>query len=218
MGDHNGWQVALHYGDAEAEIKSCRKSLAVFDLSHFSRVRIAGAESKTLVASLAGEEVASLPVGRQGAAVWTSLQDQAPTKITLQHQEKDYLVVTETPDHEQFLQTLQKQGQSLKVKIKDETFTTAMIALRGPLVLEMLKQKLPVEIDHLEPDDVMTASLFFMRFVIARQDRASHPGVTIILPAKIAPMAWDLFQKYGQEYQIQLAGLQAWQSVPATDQ
>lgn len=209
MVERNGWVLPEHFGDVQAELDACQNSIAVFDLSHFSRIRLSGDPASDCLAAVFGEKL-NIPL--QGCQKTLSLGDDN-ISVTLQHQDKGLLLITETPDHTSFLKQFEVAGPLCNVKVVDETFATAMIALKGPRAIPLLKEKLPIEIDHIAPGDVVSANMFFMRFVVALEGEGNCPGVTIILPAKIAPMAWEMLEKYGQSYDATLAGFQAWQHI-----
>jgi aminomethyltransferase len=200
MGERHGWMLPEHFGDLQAEINACENSIAVFDISHFSRIRFSGDQATEFM-----EGLIEIPLpGHQGLVKYHDLN------ATVQHQDKGLLLIAESLDHFSFLQQLENSAQLRNVKITDETFSTAMIALKGPKALALLKEKLPIEIDHIAPGDVVSANMFFMRFVIAL---GSNENITIILPAKVAPMAWEMLEKYGQDYDATLAGFETWEQT-----
>ena len=60
MADADGWQLPLHYGDAEREARWLRETVGVSDVSPLGKVRVVGADAHKAVAALA------LSAGEQG--------------------------------------------------------------------------------------------------------------------------------------------------------
>jgi len=212
MAEQNSWLVPLHYGDPQAELRACRNSLAVFDLSHHSRVRVSGAGAKEFLTSILTLDRGLPSSGRQMRLKLPEKLANPHSTVTLQHQAKDYLLILEDVDHISWTSRLNDCSSSGWVDIQDETEATAMISVQGPIALSLVKEKLSIDIDDIQANDVITENMFFMKFILSLDDR-NPPGINLILPAKIAPLAWDALQKYGRDYDAQLAGVQAWQSL-----
>jgi glycine cleavage system aminomethyltransferase T len=209
MAERDGWLMPRHYGDPAAEGQAARERLAVFDVSHRSRFRLAGAGAAAVLEQLTGEGAARLYEGRQRLLTLHLHPDDTGIPCTIQHQEGSFLLIGPPFSHAQIHDRLTQGNHNGPVKVTDETGSTAMVLLRGPAAVPLLKEKLPFEgIADLQPGDVLCTSYFFMRFVIAL-DEGTAPDATIIMPAKVAGLAWDMLQKYGKSYGAALAGLEA---------
>jgi aminomethyltransferase len=212
MAEQDGWLVPLHYGDPQAEQEACRSSLAVFDLSHHNRLRISGVGSEQFLKSTLLIE-GDLPAN--GRQMQLKLNGELPlcqVPATLQHQPKSYVLILPGGGSDAWASFLQTHPDAGDVDIQDETASTAMISVQGPSAMTLLKEKLPVDVDDIQANDVVAETMFFMKFILSLDDH-TPPGVHLIMPARIAPLAWDALQKYGRDYDARLAGVQVWQSL-----
>jgi len=76
-------------------------------------------------------------------------------------------------------------------KLKDETESTAMIALQGPKVMDVLS-KVSSEIPELKRYRFATKNLLIAKLLISRTGYTGEDGVEIILPARFANKAVDM--------------------------
>lgn len=204
-----GWLMPEHYGDPAGERRAAGETLAVFDRSFCSRVRLEGKEAGRLLERLAGEDL-GLAEGGQKLVSFNGAPD---ARALVQRQDDSWVVIGAPGGREKLLAQLEAHRAGLKAKISDETFSTAMVALRGPKALPLLKDKLPFDLSELPAGGLIIESFFFMRFVIAELIDGCGPGALITLPAKTAGMAWDMLVKYGRPYGAVMAGTAAWQAL-----
>ncbi len=210
MAERDGWLMPLHYGDPLDEYRRCRENLAVFDSSYSYRIRVGGPDAQKLLGPLVSCDVTRIFPNRQRYALFCNEQGGIIEDCLIQNQGSGYLLIGNPANHQRILNYLQSRQPSLNAKITDETFTTAMVTLRGPYALPLLKEKLPFDLETLQPGDVLAENYFFMRFVISLDESLSP---SIILPAKMASMAWDMLEKYGKIYNAGVAGLETRNSL-----
>ncbi len=206
MVEQAGWLVPEHYGDVAAEVQAVREGMGVFDQCHYFRLRVGGSGANESLAALFGQTIALPGPDRQKTFAVNG------GFCTIQRQNSQYLLIG-PPELSTFLQqTLEKKVESNEISLKDETFSTAMVTLAGPNAIKLLKDKLPLDLSLFEPGDVVTQSIFFMKVAVACNDTAP-PSATLILPAKMAKLAWDMLLKYGEKYGAKLAGTAAFSTV-----
>ncbi len=123
---------------AGEEHRAARESVAVFDLSTFSKVEIAGPEALALLQHLCtanvdvavGRVVYTLMLNARGGIVL----DGTITRLT----EDRFLVVTPTAAHTRTLALLQRAASGRAVSVVDRTAGLATIAVMGPSSRELL--------------------------------------------------------------------------------
>jgi len=209
----DGWLVADHYGDAEAEYRQAKTKLAVFDTSHYFRFRIAGAEAAELLHAMNGNQDHRLAQGNMRAVPLLDKGGMKIEPVLVQHQDHGFVLIGPPVLGEPTRQSLEHHQKSHSVKITDETDSTAMVWLAGPSAWPMIREKMPFDLGDLQLGEVFSETYFFMRFVIGRGRAGGVDCVSLTLPAKAAAMAWGLLEKYGQSYGARLAGQCAWQRL-----
>jgi aminomethyltransferase len=210
MVERAGWDVAAHYGDPDAEYQRCREHLGVFDVSWQYRLRVTGKGTGQILGGLLGDDAARLLAEHHCYMPTPDKQGGAGDGLVVQRQDKGYVLIGHPQHYHRMLDRLTHAADSAggNVEVSDETHKTAMVALIGPAAWRLLVEKLPFEIDQLEPGQLAVQHYLFFRFVISREGRMSQPAATIIMPAKMAGMAWEMLEKYGRAYQATLAGVE----------
>ena len=98
----------------------------------------------------------------------------------------------------------------LVVKIHDQTESTAMIAVQGPKVMDMVRH-FSQEVPALKRYSFCQKNLLILKMVISRTGYTGEDGVEVILGASMAAMAMKLLMKEGGDAAgvLQPAGLGA---------
>ena len=78
--------------------------------------------------------------------------------------------------------------------MKDETESTAMIAMQGPKVIDLISS-FSSQIPQLKRYRFVEKNLIFAKFLISRTGYTGVDGVEVILPAKMAGQAVDMLMK-----------------------
>lgn len=206
MVERDGWLVPEHYGNTAQEVQAVHEGIGVFDQSHYFRLRLTGDNAKEALASLLNSSTPLPGLERQKTFAFNN------ACCTIQRQNSNFLLIGPPKMNESLQENLKTYTKSNDFKIKDETFSTAMVTLAGPKAVPLLREKLPIDLSFFEPGDVVTQNIFFMKVTVACND-TTPPSATLILPAKIAKLAWDMLLKYGDKYGAKLAGTAAFGTV-----
>lgn len=94
-------------------------------------------------------------------------------------------------NREKILEHINDNRCAYVFKLKDETESTAMIALQGPKVMDVLS-KVSSEIPELKRYRFATKNLLIAKLLISRTGYTGEDGVEIILPARFANKAVDM--------------------------
>lgn len=209
MVEYDGYQVPAHYGDPVAEALAPMQGLAVVDMTHRYRIRVAGEQAVALLDRLVTAKVTRLWENRQCHTLLCNEDGSVWEELWLRRLENGIICAGNGVNRERVLNLLKESAAGMAVKITDESFKTAMVSLLGAEALGILHDKLPIELNAREPDDVHSLTMLFMRLTLSVNSADCIPGVSLILPSQMAGMAWEMLEKYGQRYQIQPAGLAA---------
>jgi aminomethyltransferase len=124
--------------------------------------------------------------------------------IVYRFEEDDYLLVVNASNRKKLLPHFEavrtgavgpvKGGEELAVKIEDQTTKTAMVAVQGPKVIEMVS-KFSSEIPTLKKYRFALKNLMIMKLIVSRTGYTGEDGVEVILPANMVGMAMSLLLK-----------------------
>jgi aminomethyltransferase len=112
--------------------------------------------------------------------------------------EDKWQMVVNAANREKVLAHFGEQVGDLAVKIEDQTFNTAMVAVQGPQVMEFIG-RFSSEVPALKRYAFCTKNLLVLKMTISRTGYTGENGVEVILPASMAPMALKLLVRDGDQ-------------------
>lgn len=209
--DFAGWEMPIRYGSIIEEHKQVRESGGLFDVSHMGRIDFTGKHARRFMERLLTRRVSdmkdytcrySLVCNEQGGVRDDVLVYRFPDK---------WMLVVNASNREKLLEHFDDVKGDLAVKIKDITESTAMVAIQGPKVMELIGQ-FSSEVPSLKRYSFCVKSLVLLKLIISRTGYTGEDGVEVILPAKAAGTAINMLLK-DKANAIKPAGLGARDSL-----
>jgi len=188
MVDFHGWEMPIQYAGIIDEHTAVRTRVGLFDLSHMGRVRIQGADRRKFLQKILTIDVDKVPEGKCRYTFYLTEKGTVIDDLILYAGGPDDLLVVNASNREKDLEWM-KQHVSGDVKIVDETFTTALIALQGPRSVETVKRVLEVDPSDMGYYTFKTLGEYF----ISRTGYTGEDGFEIFVPAAKATAIWDRF-------------------------
>lgn len=214
MVDFAGWEMPLHYGSIIDEHQQVRASGGLFDVSHMGRLRFKGKDACKLLDRLCTRQILGMSEGQIRYSLVCN-EDGGCLDDVLIYSESDanYLMVCNGANREKIWAHIQANCDDFVCKIKDETESTAMIALQGPKVMDLLSS-FSSEVSGLKRYRFTTKNLFIATILISRTGYTGEDGVEIILPKGFAQKAIDMmFTHVEDKNVVKPAGLGARDSL-----
>ncbi len=214
MVDFAGWEMPLHYGSIIEEHNQVRNSGGLFDVSHMGRLRFKGKDACKMLDFICTRQIQGMG---EGQIRYSLICNEAGYCLddVLVYCEGDahYSMVCNGANREKIWNHIQENKSDFICKIKDETEDTAMIALQGPKVMELLAN-FSSEIQTLKRYRFTIKNLLIAKIMISRTGYTGEDGVEIILPKSFAPKAIKMMLKnIEDESIIRPAGLGARDSL-----
>jgi aminomethyltransferase len=210
MCDEAGWSVPLSFAGALDEAAEARRRAAIFDLSHFGRIRIRGDEAVELL-----ERACTADVARQedNTAVWTPLCNAAGgviDRVRLIRLSGFWVMVTSPMCRAKVIEHLQLLAGGYAASVDDQTAGTSMLAVTGPEAPGRLQAVLPFPVVGTRPGEASMGSFLVARYISDRVDFAGVWGLTVQLPNMLAGQAWKYITARAGANAIGPAGMAAW--------
>ncbi len=192
--DYAGWDMPIRYGSIIEEHKQVRHSGGLFDVSHMGRIEFTGKDTQRFLERLLTRRVGdmhdftcrySLICNEEGGVKDDVLVYRFPDK---------WMLVVNASNREKILGHLDDNKGKLKVKINDKTESTAMIALQGPKVMDIIG-RFSEEVPELKRYSFCVKTVMLTKILISRTGYTGEDGVEVILPAKMAGMALKMLLK-----------------------
>lgn len=195
MVDFAGWDMPLHYGSIINEHKHVRKSGGLFDVSHMGRLRFTGRDPCTFLDQLCTRQILGMQDGQVRYSIVCNEDGGCRDDVLIYKiSNSEYLMVCNGSNREKLLSHIENNRGDYVFRMKDETLATAMIAVQGPKVIDMLSN-FSSEISTLKRYRFTTINLLIAKIVISRTGYTGEDGVEIILPSSFAQRAIDQMMK-----------------------
>ncbi len=192
-----GWEMPIRYGSIVEEHRQVRESGGLFDVSHMGRVKFSGRHARRLLEVLCSRKIHDM---QDGQCRYTLVcNEQGGVKddvIVMRHDDDEYTVVVNASNREKLLAHFEqvRAANDFAAKIDDQTMKTAMVALQGPKVMEMIG-KFSQEIPTLKRYRFTVKNLLILKVVVSRTGYTGEDGVEVILPTAAVDMALKLLLK-----------------------
>ncbi len=212
MVDFAGWDMPLLYHSIIAEHQHTRKSASVFDVSHMGRIKFTGPDGMRFLNHLLSRNIAAATVGQSLYSLVCNENGGVLDDVIVSRLEKYHLMVCNASNRLKLLAWFDRHRPGFDVQISDETLQTAMVALQGPKVIELLDSVLPEPVTGLQRYHCTVQRYMFVPFTIFRSGYTGEDGVEVICGNSTALMAIKFLMKsdgQGGNSLVQPAGLGA---------
>ena len=208
--DFAGWEMPIHYGSIIDEHRQCRDSGAVFDVSHMGRVKITGRHARKFLETLLTRKVSDMVEGQARYALVCNERGGVMDDVLVYRFTDHWMLVVNASNRAKILAHMDAVTAQFDytVKIKDETESTAMIAIQGPKVMDKIAG-FSSEVPTLKNYRFCEKNLMILKMIISRTGYTGEDGIEVILGAKMAAMAIKLLLKDKGEGIVRPAGLGA---------
>jgi aminomethyltransferase len=201
MVDFAGWDMPIAYkgpyGGILKEHEQTRTSGGLFDVSHMGRVKITGRHARRLLERLCSRRISDMQPGQCRYSLACNEQGGVHDDIIVYRiDDDDFLVVVNASNREKMLKHFEKVrvGNDFTCKIDDQTQSTAMVALQGPKIMDLVG-KVSKEIPTLKRYRFAVKNLVVMKLIVSRTGYTGEDGVEVILPNAAVGMALKLLLK-----------------------
>jgi aminomethyltransferase len=139
MVDFAGWEMPMHYGSIIEEHKQVRTSGGMFDVSHMGRLRFTGKDARRFLDHVCTRQIHGMDNGQaRYSMVCNDRGGVRDDVLVYRIDEAEYLMVCNASNRLKLLDHFAAVKGNLVFKLKDETESTAMIAIQGPKVMPLL--------------------------------------------------------------------------------
>ncbi len=192
--DYAGWDMPMSYTGIQEEHRQTRRSGGIFDVSHMGRLRIKGLHARKLLERACSRRISDM---QQGQCRYTLVCNESggvmDDVIVSRFEEDEFLVVCNAANRAKIVGHFDGliSGGELKAKMEDETEKTAMVALQGPAVMDLLS-KFSKEVPSLKRYRFAVKNLMIVKLMVARTGYTGEDGVEVILPGNMVGMVMKL--------------------------
>lgn len=195
MVDYVGWEMPLHYGSILEEHRQTRRSGGFFDVSHMGRLRFSGRHARRFLDRVCTRQILGMDKGAVRYSLVCNERGGCHDDVLVYcFDEDDFLMVCNAANRTKLLEHFAREKGDLVFKLDDQTRSTAMVAVQGPKVMEVVAG-LSKEVPLLKRYRFMEKSLMVVKLIVSRTGYTGEDGVEVILGATMASLALKMLLK-----------------------
>lgn len=198
MVEYAGWEMPIRYtGSIREEHEQCRKSGGLFDISHMGRLSVKGLHASRLLERVCSRRIGTMDKGQCRYSFLCNERGGVRDDVIVNRMDADeFLVVVNGANRAKIVDHLGRviEERGFKVKLEDRTEATAMVAMQGPRVMELISG-VSKEIPALKKFRFAVKNLMILKLIVSRTGYTGEDGVEVILPASAVNMAMKLLMK-----------------------
>ena len=198
MVEYAGWEMPIKYDTSiKEEHEQTRNSGGIFDVSHMGRLTVKGKDAIRLIEHTCTRKIGSMQEGQCRYGLICNAHGGVMDDVIVNRMgQNELLVVVNASNREKIVEHLQSviAKRGFDVKLEDRTEKTAMIAIQGPKVMELIG-KVSSEIPALKRYRFLVKNLMIAKVIVARTGYTGEDGVEVIMPSSIVKMAISMLMK-----------------------
>jgi glycine cleavage system aminomethyltransferase T/glycine/D-amino acid oxidase-like deaminating enzyme len=212
-----GWARPPHFERVGREHQACRERVALFDMSSFGKIEIAGPGALPILQRLADNQI-DVPVGRAVYTQFLNSRGGVEADVTITRLAPDrFRVVTGSNfiGNDLGLIRMAVRPDDPPVEITDATLDYATIGLWGPKAREVLQAVSTSDVSN-QAIPYMSSATIEIAGASALAQRVTYVGELgweFYVPAERAVFVWDALFTEGQKHGIEPGGYKVLDSL-----
>jgi aminomethyltransferase len=196
MIDFAGWQMPVSYRGIIEEHHAVRRESGIFDLSHMGEFAVGGSEALEVLQELLTNDVAKLEPGQAQYTLLCNPEGGIIDDIIVYRRPEDYLLVVNAANRERDWEWITEINDG-RAEMADLTEDIALIAVQGPLSMEICQKLTPLSLGNLAPFTHVEGEMDGIQCLISHTGYTGEKGLEIYLPAGEAVRLWDRLLEVG---------------------
>ena len=190
----------------ENEYFAIRTKAGLLDITPLKKYIVEGPESQRLLDRLVTRNIAICKVGQVMYTPWCDEHGKVIDDGTVQRLAENKFRITSAEPN---LEWIQSNAVGMDVIVKDDSFTTAALALQGPNSRAILNSVSSKTLDNLKFFWMMDTTVDNIPVSISRTGYTGDLGYEIWMEPNEALTVWDLLMDKGKPFGITATGLHA---------
>jgi len=187
--DYSGWSMPLHYGSIIDEHCQVRTSGGLFDVSHMGRLRFKGRDAVRFLDYLVTRSITNMKQGQVRYALVCNEQGGCRDDVLVYRiEEEACLVVCNAANRAKIVEHITAVRGDMVFTMTDETESTAMVAVQGPKVMDLLAD-FSTSVRELKRYRFLQKNIVFAKILMSRTGYTGEDGIEAILPKALAKRA-----------------------------
>ena len=212
--DFAGWEMPVQYRSILEEHKAVRRAAGLFDVSHMGEVDVEGPGASAFLDSLVTNNVGKMYPGR---VLYSPMchPDGGVIDDLLVYMRgpEDFFLCINAGNIATDLQWIRARAAGRDVTVTDRSDSTALLAVQGPMALQIVQALTPVKLDPVKYYHFTEGEVAGVRCVISRTGYTGEDGFELYHPAGDAVALAEALLAAGTALGLELCGLGARDSL-----
>ena len=211
MVEFAGWEMPMLYRSIIEEHCQVRTSGGFFDVSHMGRLRFTGPDACRFLDRVCTRQIHGMADDQCRYSIVCNEHGGCRDDVLVYRFGPDeYLMVCNAANRTKLLEHFDAVRGDLDAEWRDETARTAMIAVQGPKVMDLIGDVAP-DVASLKRFRFVRKSIMGADVLISRTGYTGEDGVEVIMPATMAVQSVSLLMSTigGADSPVKPAGLGA---------
>ncbi len=207
MVEFGGWDMPIQYTSIMPEHHAVRKAAGLFDIAHMGRVKFTGPDAERFLNHVTTNDVRALKIGDIQYSLVTNEHGGVLDDILVYRFPQYWLLVVNASNRIKILDWLEQQRGGFDVTIEDLTVKWFMLAIQGPLAVQLLTPLAAGPIADLAYYTGVETQVLGQPAVVTRTGYTGEDGFEVMLPASHAEELATKLLEAGQALGVLPAGL-----------
>jgi aminomethyltransferase len=183
MVEYAGWEMPILYRGIVEEHRQTRQSGSLFDVSHMGRIQLSGPGAPALLELVLTRNVAQMRVGQSRYSLVCNSAGGVLDDVIVSKHPRNWLVVCNGANREKILGHITKvrDEKGVEAEISDRTESTAMVAVQGPAVIDIIGEALEIDVKAIKRYGFENGTFMMSRFTLFRSGYTGEDGVEVIV-------------------------------------
>jgi aminomethyltransferase len=208
MVEFAGYLMPIKYTSMRDEHVAVRTRAGLFDLSHMGEVRITGPTSEAALQAIVTNDVSRLHLGAALYTVMCNDEGGIIDDLIVYRVEDGFMVVVNASRRSVDIPWI-REHLSAGAELRDESDSTALLAVQGPEAGRIVQPLTGVRLDGLRPFHSTLGSVAGATCRISRTGYTGEDGFELFCDPAAAAALWDALVEVGEPAGMLLAGLGA---------
>jgi aminomethyltransferase len=210
MVEFGGWEMPLSYAGIIEEHRAVRSKAGLFDLSHMGELFIEGPEAAAALGYALTTNPAALAVGRAHYSMICFTNGGVMDDLIVYRLADDrFMVVANASNAVVVSDALTERLSGFKVILDDRSLATGLVAIQGPLSVEILRRLTDVDLSALRYYAIAEGQVAGVPALVARTGYTGEDGFEVFADVGRATDVWRAILAGGRSRGLAPVGLGA---------
>jgi aminomethyltransferase len=190
MVDFAGWEMPIQYSTITDEHNAVRTAAGLFDISHMGRLSFGGPDALALIQRVFTNDAAAMKDFQARYGLVCNEQGGIRDDVLVYRWPYGWAMVVNASNRTKIVEWLAKHKNGRDVEVHDQTETTCMVAVQGPLALEKCRGLTEADPASLKNYFATPTRYKDAGCILSRTGYTGEDGFEIMVQAEQGPALW----------------------------